>query len=173
MYLDVIIFISGGRCFYIQDSPGCCDYSLQYQQSVLGQVAFDWQERGLVVTLGRLCIRGDNGSDGCFCHAGCGLFAIVADATCYVDPGDGSWVYGGDGKCWVVTEWTRAMPKAPCPVIDNSRFAGTHRYGVGAAFSDAFVRASFSKNIFPWAQWAGVLYRSYIATDSIAKPESG
>ena len=173
MYLDVIIFISGGRSFYIQDSPGCCDSSLQYQQPVLDHVAFDRQEGGLAVTRGRRGIRYDNRGDGCFCHAGCGLFAIVADATGYADPGDGSLVYGGDGKRWVVTEWTRTIPKAPCPVIDDSRFAGTHRYGVGAALSDAFVRANLSKNILLWTRRVGVLYRFYSATDSIAKSESG
>ena len=126
----------------------------------------------MAVTRGRRGIRRDNGGDGCFCHAGCGLFAIVADATCCADPGDGSLVYGGDGKRWVVTEWTRAIPKAPCPVIDNSRFAGTHRYGVGSALSGALVRAGLSKNILLCPCWVGGLYRCHIVTDSITKSKS-
>ena len=135
-------------------------------------MAFDWQEGGLVVTLGRWGIRCDNGSDGRFCYAGCGLSAIVADATCYVDPGDGGLVYGGDGKCWIVTEWSWALPNAPRLVVDNSRFAGTRWYGVGSALSGAFIRAGFSKNIFPFGRRGGALYRWHIVTDALAKPES-
>ena len=157
----------------VQDPSRHCDLPLQYQRSVLNHMAFSGQEGSLVVAHCWRGVRRDHGSDRRVCHAGCGLPPIVADAKCYADPGDGSLVYGGDGKCWVITEWSRAIPKAPCLVIDNSRFAGTHRYGVGAALSDAFVRANLSKNILLWTRRVGALYRFYIATDSIAKSESG
>ena len=136
-------------------------------------MALAGQEGSLAVTCCRCCVGRDHGCDGCFCHAGCGISSIVADAARYADPGNGSLVHGGDGKRRVVTEWSWVIPEAPYFVIDNSRFAGTHRYGVGAALSDAFVRASLSKNILPWARRVGALYRCYIATDSIAKFESG
>ena len=143
LYLDDIIFIGGGRSFTVQDPSGHCDLPLQYQRSVLNHMAFAGQEGSLVVARCWRGVRRDHGSDRRVCHAGCGLPPIVADAKCYADPGDGGLVYGGNGKCWVVTKWSRAVPKASCPVIGNSRFACTHRHGVRPAFSSAFVRASF------------------------------